>query len=140
MIEDEIKKLLDNPEFLALYAEGMSCLYKSGIFETLKKLGQPKLVFDGKDPHAMAAQAARSIGWNGCLNTLMDFQQIVINATQGKTPARISFDGLAAAVKRGDLLIEEAEAIRNGHRPDPTIYKPKQPNGSNATGNGGSSS
>jgi len=125
MIEEEVSKLLKNPEFLALYSEGMSALYKSGIFDTLKRLGQPKMLFDGKDANAMAAQAARTIGWNGCLNTLMDFQQIVIEATTSKTVKTIKQDNLDIAVKRGDLLPEEAEAIRNGHRPDPSIYKPK---------------
>jgi len=137
MIEEEIAKLLNNPEFLALYSEGMSALYKSGVFETLKRLGQPKLVFDGKDANAMAAQVARTIGWNGCLNTLMDFQQIVIAAVASKSTKTLVQDNLDRAVKRGDLLPEEAEAIRNGHRIDPTIYNPKPiPTRANGAGNG----
>lgn len=142
MIELEVAKLLEKEDFLALYNEGMSLLYRSGIFETLKRLGQPKLVFDGKDVNAMAAQAARTIGWNGCLNTLFDFQTIVMNAvaSKGGTSTK-AFDALDVAVRRGDLLELEAEAIRNGKRIDPTIYKPKPiPNSGNAVSNGGSSS
>lgn len=141
MIDEEIAKLLANQEFLALYNEGMSLLYRSGIFDTLKRLGQPKLVFEGKDTNAMAAQAARSIGWNGCLNTLMDFQAIVMNAVTSKTTNLKASDALDISVKRGDLLPEEAEAIRHGKSIDPNIYKPKQlPSAGNAASNGGSRS
>lgn len=142
MIEEEIAKLLEKEDFLALYNEGMSLLFRSGVFETLKRLGQPKLVFDGKDVNAMAAQAARTIGWNGCLNTLFDFQAIVTNtmASKGSSGPKAT-DALDAAVKRGDLLELEAEAIRNGKRIDPNIYKPKSvPTAGNAASNGGSSS
>lgn len=137
MIENEVAKLLEKEDFLALYNEGMSLLFRSGVFETLKRLGQPKLVFDGKDANAMAAQAARTIGWNGCLNTLLDFQAIVMNATAAKTTSVKMHDALDIAVKRGDLLAEEAEAIRNGKRINPDIYKPKPtPIPANGAGNG----
>lgn len=125
MIKKELEKLIKKQDFLDHYREGVAELFKSGIFDVLRLLGQPSLVYDGKDQSAMAAQAARSVGWNAAINTILNFEDILIEVqNSNKTPTK-SFDGLELAVVRGDLLKEEADAIRNGSTPNPDIYKPK---------------
>jgi len=124
MIKKELLKLAERPDFLDLYSEGMSALYRSGIFDIMRLLGQPELVHEGKDVNSMAAQAAKAVGWNAAINTLLNFEDILIQLkTPSKSPS-VQFDGLALAVAKGDLLEGEADAIRNGRKPDPSVYKP----------------
>ena len=125
MIKKALKEFHENQESLHLYAEGMSALHRSGIFEILRLIGQPLIVHDGTNPNSMAVQAARSVGWNGAINTLLNFKEVLIDAVKEQANPAPGFSGLDAAVLRGDLLKEEADAIRIGKRPDTSIYKPK---------------
>lgn len=124
MIKKQLLKLAEKKDFLDLYSEGMSALYRSGIFDVMRLLGQPELVHEGKDANSMAAQAAKAVGWNAAINTLLNFEDILIEiATPSKSPS-VQFDGLSLAISKGDLLEGEADALRNGRKPDPNIYKP----------------
>src|SRR5438477_445228 len=114
MILEGLKRLNSDPKFLDEYGSGISALKRSGVFDVLRLLGQPHIVFDGKDVNALAAQAARSVGWNAAINTLLSFEKLVEDAVTPKSSPTMGYGGLEAAVKRGDLLKEEADAIQSG--------------------------
>lgn len=130
MILEALKRLHSDPKFLDEYGSGIAALKRSGIFEALRLLGQPHLVFDGKDANALASQASRSVGWNAAINTLLSFEALIDEAVTAKTSPTMGYGGLEAAVKRGDLLQEEADAIKFGRGVDPAAYKPKPTPGS----------
>lgn len=125
MIKDELLRLNRSPNFIKDYGDAIAALKRSGVLEVLKVLGQPLFVFDGKDINAMAAQAARSVGWNAALHALLNIESLIEEAVEPKTAPEMQYGGLDRAVKSGDILPEEAHAIRTGQPINPSIYKPK---------------
>lgn len=125
MLRAELLRLHQLPNFVDDYGNGLAALKRSRIFEVLRLLGQPQIPFDGRDVQALATQAARSAGWNAAINILLDFEKLIDEAVTPQTSPQMRYGGLEAAVKSGDILKEEADAIRDGRPIDPKIYKPK---------------
>lgn len=125
MLQAELQRLKNSSTFISDYAEFKNALVRSGVLNVMRLLGQPNLIFDGKDANALAAQAARSVGWNGAINTLLNFETLLEALDTNKGSLDMDFGGLERAVKSGDLLPGEADAIRSGKRVDPGTYRPK---------------
>jgi hypothetical protein len=114
MIEKELAVLRANPQFVSLYLEGMSALFRSGVFGALRLIGRPIILEKGKDVHCMATQAAWSSGFNDAIDMLMNFKEKFIDVENKAEEPRMDFGGLDYALQRGDISKEEADAIRSG--------------------------
>lgn len=125
MVSKGLQKLKDNPSFLGIYVQGMGMLSQSGIFDYLREMGRCHIVENGKDPHVMATQAARSAGFNQCLDILLNMRDLLADEDQ-KPKALYGANRLAA--ERGDLTEDEINAIESGTTP---VYR--QPGNSTDT-------
>lgn len=114
MIEKELAVLRANPQFVSLYLEGMSALFRSGVFGALRLIGRPIILEKGKDVQCMATQAAWSSGFNDAIDVLMNFKEQFIDVEKRAEEPRMDFGGLDYALQRGDITKEEADAIRLG--------------------------
>lgn len=112
----ELDKIKKNPSFVGIYIQGMGMLNQSGIFDFLKQCGQPQIFDNGKDVQVMAAQAARSAGFNECLNMLLNFREMFLSDITPLT--KPLYGANEAALSRGDLTQEELDAIESGRTPE----------------------
>lgn len=128
-VRKELLRLNNLPNFVDDYANGVASFKRCGIFDVLRLLGQPQIPFDGKDVQALATQAARSAGWNAAINILLSFEQLIDEAVTPVTSPQMRYGGLEAAVKSGDILKEEADAIRRGQPITAAIYSKPKPAG-----------
>ena len=91
-------------------------LYRSRVYEFLREVGRPKDVHPSTPNYleVQAMQTAWSVGYNQCLDHIMMFREVFIEADLEKTPPKMSFGGLDLALSKEDLTKEEADAIRSG--------------------------
>jgi len=116
MIQSTLQRLIDNPAFLSSYLQGMSLLYSSGVLEALRENGRVAPV-SPESPNYEAYQCAVSnwsIGYNCALDQLLHFRELFLEAHEAGITPSMDFGGLDAAVEKGDLTREEADAIRSG--------------------------
>lgn len=111
-----LEVLKENPGSIAIYEDGMSLLFKSGVISYLYERAMPQIIREGTDVQVMATQAARSAGYSEALADLINFVEKFINVSDNsKIPVRADFGALTASVKKGDLTKEEADAIIRGN-------------------------
>lgn len=116
---DELKRLLDNPDFVALYNDGMSMLFRSGIFNYLRWFGRPRMIDMGANPNIMATQAARSAGFNEALDLLLYFKELATPSQEDiRSKVVPDYGGGDFAKEHGFLTDEELNAVRSGTTPD----------------------
>ncbi len=115
MIAKEVALLKANPQFVSLYLEGMSALFRSRVFDVMRQIGRPIIIDKGKDVQVMANQAAWSAGFNEALDIMMNFKEMFIDEPDDTVKdLRMDFGGLDYAVKRGDITQKEADDLRAG--------------------------
>lgn len=109
-----LDRLRSNEAFLALYTEGMSLLYQSGIFEFLREKGLPSIIGFGENVQILATQAARSAGYNEAINDMLKFKELYLESRAPQTLPKPEYGGVDRALNKGDLDEKELNAIRNG--------------------------
>lgn len=122
-IPKELQRVINNPDALVLYNEAMSLLFQTGIFDYLRWIARPQMLGSGSDVQAMAAQAARSSGFNEALDLLLNFKEVLEAAIPTAPPSVVpDYGGGQAAVEAGLLTKEELDAARHGHNVDYAQY------------------
>lgn len=123
LLERELQSLRNSPTCLSLYIEGIQLLQQSGIVQFLRLFSRPVIYKNGIDIAVNATEAARSAGFNDCLDCLLMFQEAFLRKPDEVSPdLRMDFNGLERAKARNDLTEEEANAIRSGKSPDYSKY------------------
>ena len=107
---DEFKR---QPELLARYAEGVSILYNTVVIEALREIGRTRTVAPENPNYvdAQAAQANWSIGYNDCLDDLLNFVDRYIQPQKQNMP-NMDYQAIDRALERGDITQEEADELR----------------------------
>lgn len=121
MTVKEIERIRGSVNAIEAYRTGMNALFQAGVIDALRVLGRPKRVNNGSDIHEMASEGSWSAGWNDCLDTLLYFQEVYLDATTEIPNVKMEFGALDRAVKDGDLTKEESDALRNNRS---VVYKP----------------
>ena len=121
MTSKSLKAIKENSAFAALYTEGMSALYRSGIFEFLRENGRIPPISPETPNYTeyTAALANWSVGYNTALDLLLNFRDL-LEDTVDVNKAQADFGATDRALNNGDLTEEEADAIRSG-KPIPTL-------------------
>lgn len=121
-LEKELSRLKESEGFLTVFYRGMGELLASGVFNFLKEKGRVRPVTTD-----LALEAARSMGYNECLDDLFLFKELYLaDAPKAQDVARRDFGALNIAESKGDLTKEETDAIRSGntiqyHYPEPSF-------------------
>jgi hypothetical protein len=114
MILSKLMAFKENEAQLSAYINGMSLLWQSGVLDILRDNGRVGPV-SPDSPNYVAYQAALanwSVGFNLALDQLIYFREIFIEPDRSKEKIPMDFGGLDAAVEKGDLTQEEADAVR----------------------------
>lgn len=109
------EKLLANPQFIALYSEGMAKLFESGIFEILREQGAVKPLEGHKHKTALA-EAYRASGYNTALDDLINFKERFVPTLKPTHAVVADFGGVTHAVKSKYLTKDEADEYRKSRR------------------------
>lgn len=132
MIDETLKRIQDNPAFLKQYYEGITLLSQSGLIAYLDEMSDEHLHnIVNKDTDKAALAGAYAAGWRSCLQLLLNFREIKLDplSIRSEIP-RSDYGSLERAVESGDLLQEEADAIKLGQQPNYAKFftKPDKPN------------
>jgi hypothetical protein len=114
MASNTLLRIRENGGFLAQYTQGMSALWGSGIFEFLAEKAKPIFLKGEANPHIAALECARSSGYFECLEDLLHFRDLYLDIPKPLEHVPMDFGAIDAAERKGDLLKEEADAIRSG--------------------------
>ena len=115
-VSKALQNIRDNGEFLSLFNQGMSFLYRSGVFDFLRENGRIFPV-SPEVPNYVDYQAAIanwSVGYNTAIDHLLNFRETFLEAPTDVSDIQADFGALDRAVINGDLTKEEADAIRSG--------------------------
>ena len=104
---------------IALYADGMSFLYRSGAVQWLKEHGELRVVGPGPDyAERHIAEANMAIGYAKALNDLLYFQERFMMEKVVTGPA-MDFGAAASLLEKKIITQEEANDITKQFRPTP---------------------
>jgi hypothetical protein len=137
--EKMIKELAANGQALSMYAQGIELLQRSGVLEILKLAYRPKIILHGNSQQeSMALSGAYSAGALDSLEVLVNFKELYMEQERGVSVPRMDFNGIEYAIQKGTLTKEEADAIRNGRKPDYKQFTTAKPvNGGSAPADAG---
>lgn len=98
---------------LALYAEGMSLIFRSGIFDFLRDRGRVGSVPVGTPDYSLVhiSQMNKSIGFNLALDELLEFREKFLQDEPSEVPV-MDFGGVSNLLKNNIISEEEANVIR----------------------------
>lgn len=122
ILNKKLEILRKNDSFLHQFNTGMSSLFQSGVFDVLREIGKCRILELGANAQVLATQAARSAGYNEALDDLMYFRETYFEKDNAVPTPPAEYGGLDAALLRGDLEKEEADAIRLGKNLSPADY------------------
>lgn len=114
MINSVLKRLRESGGFLAQYNAGMSSLWTSGVFDFLREKARPRVSKGESNTNAAALECARSSGYFECLEDLIRFRELYLDIPEVREVITPDYGAVDTALRRGDLLEEEANAIRSG--------------------------
>ena len=110
-----IQKILDiiknDKSFAERYTRAMSELYNIKVLEFLRLKAAPQIISLGADVNVMATQAARSAGYNECLDDLSTFLEF-LQPLLSERKLNPDYGGLDIALERGDLNQKEADGLK----------------------------
>lgn len=137
-VSPTLQRIRESKEFLNLFTQGMSYLHQSGIFELLRENGRVYPVSPEAPNYVeyQAALASWSVGYNTALDHLLRFREIFLDIGVDASKVAADFGAGDAAVEKGDLTVEELNAIRSG-KPIPFLVPGNPRATSNKPGNGG---
>lgn len=112
-----LERLRKDGSFLALYTQGMSYLFQSGVFEALRENGRVSPVSPELQNYEQyqAAIANWSLGYNTAIDQLLYFRELFLDAQPNLSAVKMDFGALDLAVSKGDLTKDEADAIRQSN-------------------------
>lgn len=123
-----LDELTLDPNFIPEYANAILSLERSRLIEYLRTIGLNYLSLPYKDPHEVALNAARTQGWQACLDAIEDFKRTLgTEKTIQGAPLRADFGSLERSVETGDLTTAEKEALKNGTLPDYSEFFKSKP-------------
>lgn len=102
--EDKIKK----------YKEGVQLLKESGFIELLRKFGYPDMIDQGNNPHAMAAQAARSHGFQNAVSHLEYFLELYAFNNKKSEVVNPTFGAEDIVLKEKYMSKEDINKLKGG--------------------------
>lgn len=110
MISRTLQRLQNDDAFKKTLADFVEVLEDYGMFEVLRERGQPDFIAQGTNPHAMAAQGAKSYGYFLCLDDIKHFKEKFLTPPPPQVnPSKLAkFGGKEAAIAKGYLTEEEA--------------------------------
>ena len=118
-----LKELQTNSHRLLQYSQGLELIKQSGVLELLKLLYRPKVILHGvSQQESMAISGSYSAGAMDVLSVLENFRELYLETISPHSQPAVSFNSVEFAVSRGNLTKEEADAIRNGRKPDYTKF------------------
>lgn len=110
-VEKELNLLKDNSLTIPLYLEGMSALYRSGVFSFLRAHG--RVILSPKDTQeSVALNGAYAAGYQDALDLLFTFKERLLDIKTQTPTLTPDFGGSNNAVTRGDLTKEEAYGLK----------------------------
>lgn len=122
-MQEDLKRILENPNFIPQHVEVVSFLKSTGLYEYLRIAGNKSLHIHKGDINAAALGGAYAAGWHDCLSLLTEFISAVIKPIQNQSEMpRADFGSLNKAVEAGDLDPQEKEALLNGQQPNYDQY------------------
>lgn len=118
MIAEKLESLRKSEAFLNTFNTAMSSIHQYGIFDILRTIGIVRVI-PPNTPNYVDAQAAAanfSIGYNACLDDLMDFVNTYLYP-RGENKELIAsqkpdFGAVAKLLALGDITEEEAKKLR----------------------------
>lgn len=123
-----LDELTIDPNFIPEYANAILSLERSRLIEYLRSKGLDYLLLPYKDATEAALNAARTQGWQACLDSIEDFKRTLGAERDVKSVMpRADFQSLERSVETGDLTAEEKEALANGKLPDYSQFLKSKP-------------
>lgn len=113
ILDNLLENLKQNKDaVLALHAEALEILAKSGVLEVLRERARP-IIHRQDSPETAGLLAAKSAGYFECLEDLRNFREVFLSDRAMDSPAvAMEYGALTMAVNKGDLTEEEAHGIR----------------------------
>lgn len=115
-----LEALKNNPAALVSIQTSISEMISSGLFTFLRERAIPVIHDRGININSMAVEGARSAGYNECLDDILNFRERYILSKEVFDTLSLNYGGTELAVGKGDILKEEADAIRLDKSYDPT--------------------
>jgi len=110
-VKKELALLKDSALTVPLYLEGMSSLYRSGVFSFLRAYG--RVILSPKDTQeSVALNGAYAAGFQDALDLLFNFKEQLLDSARDAPTLTPDFGGSNSAVTRGDLTKEEAYGLK----------------------------
>lgn len=100
----------------------MGTLAQAGVITFLRENGVPIITDGGESINKAAIAAAASAGYNKCLDDLLNFKERFILIKENISGATPDYGATQAAIQRGDISKEEADAIRSNQQFDYTKH------------------
>lgn len=112
-----LKLILDNPDLLVSYEQGVAFLERSRVIAFLREKAHVNIIDGGSDVQKSAAEAHRSLGYSQALDDLMYFKERHAVPPNNEALPQALYGALERANEKNDLLQEEIDALRTNTKP-----------------------
>lgn len=122
-VKNVISLIKENPAFLPSYLQAMSLLNSSYVLDFLMEKGRATPVLPGTPNYVefQNAEFNRSIGYNQCLNDLINFKELFLESLQPTQLGPMDYGATEKLQNQDDITKEEADALRL-NKPVPLLH------------------
>lgn len=110
MLDKEVERVAKNPGAISLYRQAIGLLEQAQVLHLLRCLGRPQRTMSSSAEY-MVQEGAHSSGWQDCLDTLINLEELILHPFQNKGAVlpEANYGALKTLYEKGDITKEEYE-------------------------------